>query len=133
MPKPVIAFFAAVRKILGKAEDHVETTRDASGFADSREWNLHIVVQFDPVDGGFTAECPEISGAMSQGETEREAIANLADAVKAVIEIGVERHLKMLDVELSTSMAEGYRARATEALSMAEGDFVAGAETWPDR
>lgn len=133
MPKSVIAFFAAMRKILGKAEDLVETTRHASGFADSRQWSVNIVVRLDPIDGCFIAECPEIPAAMSQGETEREAVANLVDAVKAVLEVGVERHFETLDAELSTSMAEGYRVMATEALSIAEGDFVAGAETWPAR
>lgn len=41
-------------------------------------------------EGGFTAICNEIKGAVSQGETRKEALANLLDAVKAIWEVTAE-------------------------------------------
>jgi len=38
-------------------------------------------------EGGFTALCPEINGAISEGETEAEALANLRDAVAGVLTV----------------------------------------------
>jgi predicted RNase H-like HicB family nuclease len=35
-------------------------------------------------EGGFTAFCDEIKGAVSQGETREEALENLFDAVKEI-------------------------------------------------
>ncbi len=47
---------------------------------------FHVRVTADDLDGGFIAECLELSGCMSQGETYREALENLVDAIAAVIE-----------------------------------------------
>jgi predicted RNase H-like HicB family nuclease len=38
-------------------------------------------------EGGFTALCPQINGAISEGETEAEALANLRDAVAGVLSV----------------------------------------------
>ena len=35
----------------------------------------------DKLDGGWVAECLELPGIMSQGETEAEALNNLVDAI----------------------------------------------------
>ncbi len=35
-------------------------------------------------EGGFIAECPDVPGAMGQGETEREAIESLIAAIIAI-------------------------------------------------
>lgn len=39
----------------------------------------------DELDGGWIAECVELPGCMSQGETEAEALENLADAIDGVL------------------------------------------------
>jgi predicted RNase H-like HicB family nuclease len=41
----------------------------------------------DEIDGGFIAECPEIPGCLSEGETEEEAIANLREAIELCLEV----------------------------------------------
>lgn len=48
----------------------------------------------DELDGGYIAECTELPGCMSQGETEEEAAANLADAVADYISVVIEDHLQ---------------------------------------
>lgn len=37
-------------------------------------------------EGGFTAQCVEVPGAISQGETEAEALDNVADAIALILE-----------------------------------------------
>lgn len=39
------------------------------------------------VDGGYVAQCVEIPGAISQGETKEEAVDNVLDAIRTVIEV----------------------------------------------
>lgn len=41
-------------------------------------------------EGGFTAFCPQIKGAISQGETQEEAIENLKDAILGVLAVNAE-------------------------------------------
>jgi predicted RNase H-like HicB family nuclease len=40
----------------------------------------------DP-DGGFTAECIEVPGAISEGDTREEALANVQEAIALVLEV----------------------------------------------
>lgn len=47
---------------------------------------LHIVLQKDP-EGGYVARCLELPGALSQGETEEEAEANIRDAILTVLDM----------------------------------------------
>lgn len=96
VPKPVVAVFAALRKAFGRAEDE----RDQS---DTGSWALCIVVEADPIDGGFIAECPDVPGAMSQGETEREAFENLIHAINAIVELKMEQHLDSIDFAVSAA------------------------------
>ena len=37
--------------------------------------------------GGFTAQCLEVPGAISQGETEREALGNAKEALELVLDV----------------------------------------------
>lgn len=43
-------------------------------------------------DGMFIAECPVIPGCVSQGKTEKEAIANIQEAIKGCLEVRAEKH-----------------------------------------
>lgn len=36
-------------------------------------------------EGGYTAICKEVPGAISEGETKEEALSNLFDAVQAIL------------------------------------------------
>jgi len=38
-------------------------------------------------DGGYVTRCLELPGALSQGETEAEALANVKDAILTVIDM----------------------------------------------
>ena len=40
----------------------------------------------DELDGGWVAECKELVGCFSQGETREEALENILDAITAVLE-----------------------------------------------
>ena len=41
-------------------------------------------------DGGYIAECQDIPGCMSQGDTRSEAIANILDAISACLDVIAE-------------------------------------------
>jgi len=45
-----------------------------------------VVHRGDLDEGGFWATCLEVSGANGQGETKDECLANLADAIKLLLE-----------------------------------------------
>ena len=81
VPKPVIAFFAFFRNLFGRPEDERECVSEAH----VGTWNLQVSVTPDEGDGGFVAECLDVPGAMSQGETPAEALENLIDAVQGVV------------------------------------------------
>lgn len=44
-------------------------------------------------EGGYTAQCLEVPGAISQGETEKEALNNAKDALELVLEV-MEEEIK---------------------------------------
>jgi predicted RNase H-like HicB family nuclease len=44
-------------------------------------------------DGMYIAECPSIPGCVSQGRSETEAQANLADAIKECLAVRAEKGL----------------------------------------
>lgn len=46
-------------------------------------------------DGMFIAECPVIPGCVSQGKTEKEAIANIQEAIKECLEVRSEKQMPM--------------------------------------
>jgi len=49
---------------------------------------MKLTVTLDAADeGGYVVQCVEIPGAISQGETEEEAMANIQDAIKAIFEV----------------------------------------------
>lgn len=50
-----------------------------------------LTIQFsDASDGYIMAECLDIPGCVSQGKTQREALANLADAISVCLEVILE-------------------------------------------
>jgi predicted RNase H-like HicB family nuclease len=49
---------------------------------------MKYTVVLDPQDeGGFTVQCVEIPGAISQGETRDEALANIKEAIELVLAV----------------------------------------------
>lgn len=57
-------------------------------------------------EGGFTARCLELPGAISQGETKEEALENIKEAIELVLEVLREdlnrcENAQVLKVELA--------------------------------
>lgn len=47
---------------------------------------FHITLQREP-QGGYVVRCLGLPGAMSQGETEQEAAANVKDAILTILDM----------------------------------------------
>ena len=47
---------------------------------------FHVTLQKEP-HGGYVARCLELPGALSQGETEDETLANVKDAILTIIDM----------------------------------------------
>jgi predicted RNase H-like HicB family nuclease len=54
-------------------------------------------VREDALDGGWVAECPDIPGCFSQGDTRDEALSNLSDAIAGIISLRMEQQLASTD------------------------------------
>ena len=76
---------SAVRRVLRRFETERSDTH--------AQWTLTVRVGPDSLDGGWVAECPELPGCFSQGETREEALGNLSDAVASVISLRMEQQL----------------------------------------
>jgi len=50
-----------------------------------------VVSIYQDEDGMYIAECPSIPGCVSQGQTEAEAEANVADAIRECLAVRAER------------------------------------------
>jgi predicted RNase H-like HicB family nuclease len=62
------------------------TTDVLSGMMpDIAEWTYSVQIWPDDVDGGYVAECIDLPGCMSQGETEQEALDNIRDAIEELL------------------------------------------------
>ena len=67
---------------------------------------MKYTVILEPQDeGGYTVRCLELPGAISQGETKEEALANIKEAIGLVIEVlsydpMVRSNAEILKVEL---------------------------------
>jgi predicted RNase H-like HicB family nuclease len=83
----VQAVFQALRRVFRA----FETQRDDD--AASATWHLTVLTERDELDGGWIAECVDLPGCMSQGETEEEALENLADAIGGVLAVKVQERL----------------------------------------
>ncbi len=55
-----------------------------------RERSYHVVLEADP-DGGYVAVVPAFPGCYSQGDTEREAVDNVREAIALTIDDMRER------------------------------------------
>ena len=54
-----------------------------------------FVTIFQDEDGMFIAECPEIPGCISQGETEEEAEANVQEAIKECLKVRAKKRMPL--------------------------------------
>lgn len=56
-------------------------------------------------EGGYSAQCLELPGAISQGETKEEAVRNIKEAIEAVLD-ALNQELKGLGGVAEISMVE---------------------------
>jgi predicted RNase H-like HicB family nuclease len=55
---------------------------------------LKVVLKKDADEGGYVARCPALPGCVSQGETKREALENIKEAIEGVLLVLNERARK---------------------------------------
>jgi predicted RNase H-like HicB family nuclease len=66
-------------------------------------WSILLVLEQDPEAGGYVISCPTLHGCVSQGETEKEALENIKDAIKTYLESieDLKRLKKLRTVEVN--------------------------------
>jgi predicted RNase H-like HicB family nuclease len=78
-----------------------------------------VTVRIMPVaEGGFTAECVEIPGCCSEGETEVEAETNIRKAIDACLSVIFEDSLLRIRSTASINMPEPSRPVKLEILAI---------------
>ena len=50
-----------------------------------------MVLEKDEDSGGYSVQCVELPGAISQGETREEALKNIKEAIELVLEVLEEK------------------------------------------
>ena len=53
-----------------------------------------VVISPDQEDGGFNVSCPALPGCHSQGDTEKEALNNIREAILGCLEVLNDRTAK---------------------------------------
>ena len=56
-------------------------------------------------DGVFIAECPSLPGCISEGQTQREALDNIIDAIKGYIE-SLKKHNEAIPPPITEELVE---------------------------
>ena len=57
---------------------------------------MKLIVTLDrDEDGMWIAECPSIPGCVSQGKTEKAALKNVREAIKACLEVRAQRGMPL--------------------------------------
>jgi len=80
--------------------------RTVLGFESERDenhatWTLTVRVREDTLDGGWIAECLDLPGCLSQGDTREEALDNLSDAIGGIISLRMEQQATPSDSDES--------------------------------
>ncbi|MGI6483697.1 MAG: type II toxin-antitoxin system HicB family antitoxin [Methanobacterium sp.] len=56
-----------------------------------------VLIQKDSEDGGYNVSCPALPRCHSQGETKKEALENIKDAIRGCMEVINERATPTID------------------------------------
>ena len=69
---------------------------------------MKFLVTLERDESGFiVVECPALPGCLSQGRTEKEALANIREAIEASLETrreyGIPTQIEIAEVEVKTS------------------------------
>lgn len=51
-----------------------------------QEYRFPVLIEYDPEEDVYLADCPLLPGCYTDGKTYEEAMANIRDAIKLVIE-----------------------------------------------
>jgi predicted RNase H-like HicB family nuclease len=51
-----------------------------------QEYRFPVVIEYDPEEDVYLADCPLLPGCYTDGKTYEEAMTNIRDAIKLVIE-----------------------------------------------
>ena len=65
---------------------------------------FRIIIEQDE-DGIFVAECPTLSGCISEGATRKEAIDNISNAIKGYLE-SLNKHYEPIPPSISEEIIE---------------------------
>ena len=65
---------------------------------------FRVLIEQDE-DGVFVAECPNLPGCISQGNTREEALANIQDAIRGYLE-SLEKHGEPIPPSIDEAIVE---------------------------
>jgi len=65
---------------------------------------LRILIEQDE-DGIFVAECPSLPGCVSQGETRKESVENIQDAIRGYLE-SLKKHNEPIPASIDEESVE---------------------------
>jgi predicted RNase H-like HicB family nuclease len=99
-------FVDALLGVAGLALERIERIQVKRGHKIRGRMVFTVNIEEDKLDGGYIAECSELPGCMSQGETEEEALKNIVDAITGVLEAKMQKHLQDMAFEFSHVEAE---------------------------
>lgn len=54
--------------------------------------SFRVTLERDELDGGWIAECTDLPGVVSEGETQHEAVQNLFDAIAEALAVKMSAH-----------------------------------------
>jgi len=84
----------SIRKAAGRGSHVAPTHWDEESKELHAEIEFKISIVEDEVDGGYVVECLNLPGCMSQGETIKEAVDNIGEAIAGVLAARFERNLR---------------------------------------
>ena len=64
---------------------------------------VRVVLEYDPETKGYAAYCPELPGCCSAGDTEKDALENIKEAISLYLEpseIDLKSKGKIVDLEV---------------------------------
>lgn len=67
-------------------------------------------------EGGYLATCPVLNGCHAEGETIAEAIENIQEAARLVIEFRLERGLELPDILLRSDLSGVFHSEVLVAV-----------------
>ncbi len=67
---------------------------------------FRVIIEQDE-DGMFTAECPTLPGAISQGKNRSEAVLNIKDAIKGYLE-SLKKHNEPIPPSIDEEVVDIY-------------------------